>query len=108
MLDYEVGGSDASYVNDLVDLTNAASTITFGASAILNLTRVAGATLQRPKNFVLFQYTGEDPVLPPTWTIDYGNTGWWGGRVVLDIGSVPKRVILVALQPQGGTTLIVR
>lgn len=109
VLDCEIGGTDAAPVCDLVNLTGVNSTIAFGAAGALNLRRAAGATLDpKGRTFVLFDYTGSDPVLPLTWAITHFMTGWGGGSVSLDTAN--RRVILTGVREQlgSGALLIVR
>jgi len=108
VLDCEIGGTDTSPACDLVNLTAANSTITFGNSATLNVARADGATLSNPtgKTFVLFDYNGTDPTLPP-WSINRGTTGWSGGKVSVD--TVNKRIVLTGLIPSPtGEVLLLR
>ncbi|MEI6809974.1 MAG: autotransporter-associated beta strand repeat-containing protein, partial [bacterium] len=102
VLDWEIGGG-VSPINDTVNLTGIGSTIGFGTNATLNLARAPGVTGCSTAPIVMFQYNGNDPILP-LWTINYGDTGCSRGIVVIDTDN--KRVLLMLL-PQG-TTIIVR
>ncbi len=107
ILDCKIGGSDLAPTNDTVNLTGAGSTITFGDTATLHLSRAAGATVTEPAfelGCVLFAYGASTPPRLPAWTIDAGDTGWGRCTVSVDAG---KRQILLKIQASG-TVLLIR
>lgn len=108
VLHMEVDGTDFAKTNDVINLTGANSSIVFGSTATVVVNKIAGATLRDPMSeFVLFQYTGSDPDISGTaWTIDFGNTGWWGGIVTINYAA--KQVVLKGVQPPQGTIFVIR
>ena len=75
----------------------------------MNLSKAAGASLDpKDKTFVLFDYTGNNPALPASWTIKHSMTGWAGGSVSVDTNN--RRGILTGLvpQPADGVILLLR
>lgn len=99
--DYEVGGTTASPTNDLIDLTGAGSTVSFGGAWSLKVSNL-GTVDPTGKTFVLFDYTGTDPANVGTPAISFGAgaTNWTGGSVGID--SANSRIVLsgITLVPE--------
>lgn len=92
--DYEIGGSTASPLSDLINLTGTGSTIDFAGNWILNISNI-GTVDPTGKTFVLFDYTGIDPSSLGTPGINFtgvGTDGWTGGQISID--SANSRIVL--------------
>lgn len=80
----EIGGTTASPVNDLVNLTGSSSTVSLSGSHTLSLFNL-GTVDPTGKTFVLMDSVSSIATAG-TWTIDYGSTGWTGGTVAINGG----------------------
>ena len=90
---FEIAGTTASPISDLINLTGATSTVSFAGDWTLNVSNL-GTVDPTGLTFVLFDYTASgDPSLGmPTINYGAGAARWSGGTVSVD--SANTRVVL--------------
>ncbi|MEI6647536.1 MAG: autotransporter-associated beta strand repeat-containing protein [bacterium] len=100
----EVGGTTAAPTNDWVNLKGMNSAVSFGGAWTVKVKNV-GTLNPTGKTFVLFDYTGANPVNLGTPILTFeGGEKWKGGQVIVD--EVNTRVVLIGVVPVLRGTLI--
>jgi autotransporter-associated beta strand protein len=91
--DYDLDGTTGLPLSDLMDLTNASSTVTLGGSYTLNVSDLSGGLLDPTgKTFDLIRYLGADPGSVGTWSINL--PAGWGGTPVVTLDAANKAIVL--------------
>ena len=96
------------YNNDASDRCDVAGTLTLRGTKPATLRMVDGGegTINLDDEFVLFTYTGADPV-NPAWVFEYVGTRWGNCNPVVTVDAGSKRVVLSGLLiPSRGSVIL--
>lgn len=104
-LDYDIGGTTAAPLSDVVSLLGAGSTVSLSGNYTLNLSNIGGLIDPTGKTFVLFD-SGAAITSPGTWTIQYGSTGWASGSVQLSSGNLVLTGLTAVPEPSQGSLIL--
>lgn len=105
-LSYEIGGTTASPLSDLINLTGASSTVSLAGSYTLSLSDLSGGVLDPTgKTFVLFDSVA-NITSPGSWTLAYGSTSWTGGTVGLVGGNLVLSNLTVIPEPSSSALIV--
>jgi len=108
--DYDIDGTTALPLTDLIALTSADGVLTLGGSYTLNVSDLsAGALDPTGKTFTLISYLGTDPESVGTWAINL--PAGWEGTPVVSLDTANKAVVLSGITgapvPEPATTSLI-